>query len=286
MELVQRLHHHSQNVNPVERLASIVAGTALGYFGIREALKHHSLPGAGLALGGAALIRHGITGYCDMYRSDSVKNTTPQRTGNATIAYQQGVRVDRTTTINASREQVYAFWRNLENLPRFMKHVQCVRQVDDLHSHWIVEGPAGQKIEWDAEIINEIPNELLAWRSLPGASVDNAGSVRFEHATAGRGTKVTVSLQYEPPAGQVGVVLAKLLGTDPEQEVDMELHRLKNIIETGEIPTCIGQPSGRADDQVKHAKKSAMRLTEKVHDASEASFPASDAPAYSHVNGR
>ena len=269
----------SQNVHQVERIASIIAGTAMGYFGIREVLRHHSIPAAGLALGGAALIKHGVS-------SPGPRIPPAERAGNATIGYQHGIRVDRTTTINCPREQVYAFWRNLENLPRFMKHVQCVRQIDDLHSHWIVEGPAGQKVEWDAEIINEIPNELLAWRSLPGASVDNAGSVRFEHATAGRGTKVSVSLQYQPPAGQIGVVLAKLLGKDPDLEVDMELHRLKNIIEAGEIPTSTGQPSGRSDDHVRQARKSATKQTEQVHDASEASFPASDAPAYSHVNGR
>ena len=284
MELVQRRHHPGQNVHQVERIASIVAGTTLGYFGIREALTHHSIPGAGLALSGAALIKRGITGYCDLYAAVGMNTVVQERTGNSTIAYQQGVRVDRSTTINATREQVYAFWRNLENLPRFMKHVQCVKQMDDTHSHWIVKGPAGN-VEWDAEIINEVPNELIAWRSLPGASIDNAGSVRFEHATAGRGTKVTVSLQYAPPAGQIGVALAKLLGNDPEHEVDAELHRLKNIMEAGEIPTATGQPAGRPDEQAQQARKSATKQMEKVHDASEASFPASDAPAYSHVNG-
>jgi uncharacterized membrane protein len=147
-----------------------------------------------------------------------------------------------------------------------------------------MEGPAGQRVEWDAEIINEIPNELIAWRSLPGASVDNAGSVRFEHATAGRGTRVIVSLQYDPPAGQVGALVAKLFGRDPEREVDEEMHRLKNIIEAGEIPTSEGQPTGRADERVQQVNQK-VNKQEKVHDASEASFPASDPPAYNHVNG-
>ena len=283
MELVQR-NHPVQNIHQLERLASIIAGGSLALYGIRQGLKYHSIPGAGLALAGAALIKRGVTGYCDLYRTLGVKTAEQHPGANTSIAYQQGIRIDRSITINAGRAQVYEFWRNLENLPRFMKHVQCVKQQDALHSHWIVEGPAGQLMEWDAEIINEIPNELLAWRSLPGASVNNAGTVRFEHATAGRGTKLSVSLQYEPPAGQVGVVLAKLLGKEPEVEVDGELHRLKNIIEAGEIPTSSGQPTGRPDTQAEHISHRVKQ--EKVHDASEASFPASDPPSYSHVNGR
>ncbi len=284
MELVQP--RHTRNVSQIERIASIVAGGALGFYGIRQCLKHRSIPGAGLTLAGAALIKRGATGYCDLYRALGI-NTAGQLPGaNATIQYQEGIRVDRSITINASRETVYSFWRNLENLPRFMKHVQCVKKIDDKHSHWLVEGPAGQNIEWDAEIINEIPNELVAWRSLPGASVMNAGTVRFEHATAGRGTKVSVALQYDPPAGQVGVIVAKLFGKDPAHEVEMELHRLKNILEAGEIPTSEGQPAGRTDAQAEQAKKTAVKKAEEVHDASEASFPASDPPSYTHVNGR
>jgi uncharacterized membrane protein len=284
MELVQHRHHPTQNVHEAERFASILAGTSLAYIGMRQTLKYHSVPGVGLVLAGAALIRRGITGYCDLYHVMGVRTAQGQQGTNATIAYQQGIRIDRSITINAGREQVYSFWRNLENLPRFMKHVLSVKQTDDRHSHWAIEGPAGHRIEWDAEIINDVPNELLAWRSLPGAWANNAGSVRFEHATAGRGTKVTVSLKYELPAGQVGAMVAKLFGSDPEQTVDAELHRLKNIVEAGEIPTSAGQPSGRADDQAEHASHRLKQ--EKVHDASEASFPASDPPSYSHVNGR
>ena len=285
MELVERRPHPIHNVHQMERLASIIAGSAMGIYGLRETLKHHSIPGAGLVLGGAALIRRGVTGHCDLYNAVGVNTAESPQTGNATIGYQQGVRVDHSVTVNAGRESVYAFWRNLENLPHFMKHVQSVKQLDEHRSRWVVEGPAGARIEWEAEIINEIPNELLAWRSLPGASINNAGSVRFEHATAGRGTKVIVSLQYAPPAGQIGAKLVKLLGNNPEQEVDEELHRLKSIIEAGEIPTSAGQPAGRPDEHLHAAQKHATRQTEKVHDASEASFPASDAPSHSHVNG-
>jgi uncharacterized membrane protein len=286
MELVERHSNPTQNVHQMERLASIVAGGSLALYGLRQGLKYHSIAAStGLTLAGAALLKRGLTGYCDIYRALGVRTADDHPGASASIGYQQGFRVDRSITINAGREQVYEFWRKLENLPRFMKHVHCVKQTDEKHSHWIVEGPAGQKAEWDAEIINEIPHELIGGRSLPGASVPNAGSVRFEHATAGRGTKVTVSLQYEPLAGQVGVWVAKLFGKDPESEVELELHRLKSIIEAGEVPTSSGQPTGRSDIRAEQVHQNA-RKQEMVHDASEASFPASDAPSHSHVNGQ
>ena len=239
MELVQS--RNIQNVHRNERIASIIAGGALGLFGIREGLKHHSIPGASLALAGAALMKRGITGYCDLYHTFGVST-----------AGRKGTRVERSITINASREDVYSFCRNPENLPRFVKQAPCVK-----------------KAEWDAEITNEIPNELLAWRSLPGAAVERSGSVRFEHATAGRGTKVSVSLLVD--------------GKDCDREVAAGLIRLKNIIEAGEIPVSEGQPAGRVDDQTQQTGKSAVKQAEEVHDASEASFPASDPPSYSHV---
>jgi len=286
MEIVQHKLYPVQNVHEAERWGSIIAGSSLAFYGIRQALKYHSVPAAGLALAGAALIKRGVTGYCDLYRAVGVTTAPRKSSGiNATISYQQGIRVDRSITINASREDVYAFWRNLENLPRFMRHVQSVRTLDERRSHWVMEGLAGQRVEWDAEIINQIPNELLAWRSLPGASVDNAGAVRFAHATAGRGTKVSVSLQFDPPAGQVGLLIAKLFGKQPELELDGELHRLKNMIEAGEIPTSSGQPTGRPIDKAEHISQG-VNKQEKVHHASEDSFPASDPPSYSHVNGR
>ena len=126
MELVQHRNHPRQNVHQAERFASVIAGSSLAYYGIRQTLQHKSVSGAGLDLAGAALIKRGITGYCDLYRALGVKTAQPQSGTNATIPYQEGIRVDRSITINASREQVYAFWRNLENLPGFMEDVRCV----------------------------------------------------------------------------------------------------------------------------------------------------------------
>ncbi len=155
-----------------------------------------------------------------------------------------GVRVDRAITIQQPVEEVYAFWRQLENLPRFLRHVVAVIVKDKIHSRWTVNPGSGQNFEWDAEIIEELPNEVLSWRSMPDAEVDNAGSVRFQRATGDRGTVVKVSLIYRPPAGKVGVMIAKLLGWDAKAEVEEDLLRVRSLLETGEIPTIKGQPNG------------------------------------------
>jgi uncharacterized membrane protein len=151
-----------------------------------------------------------------------------------------------TVTINRSPEEIYRFWRNLENLPQFMNHLKSVTVQDESHSHWVAKGPAGTEVEWDAEIIADTPNEMIAWRSLPGATVDNAGTVRFEPAPGGRGTVVRVALKYDPPAGVVGATIAKLLGEAPEKQIPVDLHRIKQLLETGEIARTEGQSSGRS----------------------------------------
>jgi uncharacterized membrane protein len=148
-------------------------------------------------------------------------------------------------TINRSPEELYQFWRSLENLPQFMTHLHSVEVTDSQRSHWVAKGPAGSSVEWDAEIINDHPNELIAWRSLEDADVNNAGSVRFEPARGGRGTLVKVDLQYRPPAGKLGAAVAKVFGESPEKQIHVDLHRLKQVMETGEIATTEGQPAGR-----------------------------------------
>jgi len=138
-------------------------------------------------------------------------------------------------TINSTPEKLYTFWRNFENLPRFMNHLKSVKVIDDTRSHWVAKGPARAKAEWDAEIINEIPNELIGWRSVDGSRVDNAGSVHFKkRGTGRRGTEVKVVLRYDPPAGGIGAAIAKLFGEDPAHQVQEDLRRLKELIEIGE----------------------------------------------------
>ena len=156
-----------------------------------------------------------------------------------------GVPVERVVTISRSPEECYSFWRKLENLPRFMQHLEAVHVADDKRSHWVAKAPAGTKVEWDAEITEDRPNQLLAWRTLEGADVPNGGTVRFESAPPGRGTIVRVTLQYDPPAGRLGSVVAKLFGEEPDQQVRDDLRRFKQLMETGEVPTTEGQPAGK-----------------------------------------
>jgi uncharacterized membrane protein len=181
-----------------------------------------------------------------MYQALGINTAQEPRRPNASVAANQGVKVELSMTINKPREEIYRFWRNLENLPRFMRHLESVTVQGDKRSHWKAKAPAGVTVEWDAEIINERPNELIAWRSLPGADVDNAGSVHFQAAPGGRGTEVQVTLKYDPPAGQAGALIAKIFGEEPSQQIEDDLRRFKQMMEAAAIPTSAGQPSGPA----------------------------------------
>ena len=155
------------------------------------------------------------------------------------------VHVRASFTILKSPEELYRFWRNLENLPRFMKHVESVTDLGGNRSHWVVRAPAGRTIEWDAEIVAEEEGRALSWRTLPGAEVEHQGRVEFRPATGERGSVASVMLDYDPPGGKAGAVAAKLFGEEPGQQVREDLRRFKQLVETGEIPTTHGQPAGR-----------------------------------------
>jgi uncharacterized membrane protein len=145
------------------------------------------------------------------------------------------VRVTKTIIVNRSPEEVYRFWRDLANLPTFMKHLESVQVTGDNRSHWKATGPGGKTVEWDAEIVEDQPNTRIAWRSLEGSDIDNSGSVQFERAPGGRGTLVRVELRYTPPGGVVSTTLAKLFGEEPGQQVDDDLRAFKQVLETGEV---------------------------------------------------
>ena len=145
----------------------------------------------------------------------------------------EGLRVEQTVRIARPAEELYRFWRNLENLPRFMDHLESVRVLDERRSHWVARGPVGSRVEWDAEVHNEIPGQLLAWRSLPGAEVNHAGSVHFE-PDAGDFTLVRVILRYDPPGGRLGAGVARLFGEDPDTQVADDLRRFKQVMEAGD----------------------------------------------------
>jgi uncharacterized membrane protein len=189
-----------------------------------------------------------------------------------TLPYGYGIKIKKSVTVNASPEQLYSFWRNLSNLPKLFDNVLSVEVLDPARSHWTLSVPGGMTLEWDAEITVDRKNEMIGWRSLDGADLDNAGYVRFERATGGRGTVVRVALQYNPPAGKVGAVLSTLLGEKPGGQVQEALRKLKQLMEAGEIPT--------AEDEEKFPHS-----MEPVEAASEDSFPASDAPAWTGTTG-
>lgn len=155
------------------------------------------------------------------------------------------MKVERSTTIMRPRAEVYAYWRDLEQLPTFMYHLESVEETDANHSHWIARAPGGRTVEWDAEIVEDVPNEFISWRSVGDEdSVRNAGTVRFLTAPADRGTEVHVSLSYDSPVGAAGKMVAKLLGEDPDQQVRDDLRRLKQALETGEVLRSEGSLEG------------------------------------------
>ena len=154
-------------------------------------------------------------------------------------------RVEKVIAIDRAPDELYSFWRQFDNLPQFMRHLESVRAIGDRRSHWVARGPAGSSVQWDAEIVDDRPGELISWRSLPGADVTNSGSVSFERAPGGRGTFVRVQMQYDPPGGLFGASIAKLLGEEPSVQVQRDLYRFKQIMETGQVTTTEGQSAGR-----------------------------------------
>jgi uncharacterized membrane protein len=272
-----------KNVSQSERWISAIGGGALVLYG----LKRRSISSIPFFLVGGSLIYRGTTGHCSVYNALGV-STADRSRGSASVEASRDIKVDRSVTINRSPEELYRFWRNFENLPRFMENLESVRTIDDRRSHWVAKAPMGKTVEWDAEIINEEENKLIAWRSLEGSDVDSAGSVRFEPAPGGRGTEVKVSLIYNPPGGKIGSIISKLFGKDPEQQVQEDLRRFKQLMEVGEIPTTEGQPSARKTDSEPLGNRQESSYTTRTKDkkedivqkASEDSFPASDPPSW------
>jgi uncharacterized membrane protein len=230
------------NVHESERLASNIGGGVLVLAGMLRG----GLGGLTMTLIGGTLLYRGVTGHCHLYEALGASTADEGRGPSGSVPAQHGGRVEEAVTIDRSPEELYRFWRNFENLPRFMEHLKSVTVTGGDRSHWVAEGPLGQSVEWDAEIHNERANELIAWRSLAGSQVETAGSVHFSPAAEGRGTEVRVNLKYNPPAGQLGIAVAKLLGASADQQVRDDLRRFKQIMETGEIPATEGQTSGRA----------------------------------------
>jgi uncharacterized membrane protein len=219
------------NVGQTERIISGAAAAALGLVALRKRrLRRLLLPLAG------GLASRALTGRCAVNRALGRNTARAERMGGGGRPGRRGIKVDQSTTINRPRQEVFAFWRNFENLPRFMDHLESVRVIDEGRSQWIAKGPAGTRVQWEAEIHDEIPEELIAWRSLEGADVDHEGSVRFR-PLENDVTEVRVVLRYEPPAGRAGAAVARLFGEDPARQVAEDLRRFKQVLEAGEVPT-------------------------------------------------
>ena len=230
------------NLGTIERwLSGLTGGTLFGYGILRR-----DWIGATLVAVGGVLVARGATGHSFLYQALNVDTSQKERQNATSVPHNRGVKVVRSETIQKSPAELYRFWRNFENLPRFMQHLQSVTVKDITHSHWVAKTPAGREVTWDAVIINEKENELIAWRSLGDADIDNAGSVHFTPAPGGRGTVVKVVLEYNPPAGQAGKLIAKILGEEPDTQVREDLRHFKEMMEAGEIPTTEGQSSGRS----------------------------------------
>jgi uncharacterized membrane protein len=185
-------------------------------------------------MAGASIALRGAAGWCPVYaaagvdRSEprlGVRRTDPRRA----LAGSRGLNVRDRITIRRDVETVYQFWRRLENLPRLIEHLESVKQTDETYSHWVARGPFGLRVEWDAQIINEIPNRLLAWRSLEGSDLVSAGSVHFRETPLG--TEVRVAMQYSLPAGKTGAALAWFLGETPAQQLREGLERMQSEME-------------------------------------------------------
>jgi uncharacterized membrane protein len=217
------------NVTPDERLISALCGTALAAYGLRRP----SWTGALLTLAGGSLFHRAITGHCLIYDALGINSNKRSRAGVVSVRHNQGIKIERSIWVNSPPAEAYRFWGNFENLPRFMNNVESVTKTSEKRSHWVVKGPAGVRVEWDAEIHNQVENEMIAWRSLENADVNHAGSVHFE--AAGSGTEVRVVLSYEPPAGRAGAAIAKLFGEKPEEQIEEDLQRFKRVMELGQV---------------------------------------------------
>jgi uncharacterized membrane protein len=157
--------------------------------------------------------------------------------------------IGRTVSINRSRQELYEFWRDFRNLPLFMENIESVNILDGNRSHWVVRGPANSDLEWDSEITEDVPGEVIAWRSVEGASVQNSGRVEFRESSNGRGTVVSVTIVYDPPAGKLGKAFAKIFRREPKIQARQELRRFKQLMETGELSTAAISPDAVLEEE-------------------------------------
>jgi uncharacterized membrane protein len=246
----------TMNLSQADRTTSLIGGGALLAYGLYK----RSWAGYGMAAVGGLLAYRAVTA------SNAANKVRVRRSHNVSVPYETGTRVDGSVTVSVPRVEAYRFWRNLENTPKFMHLIQSVKEIDNKTSHWVAKAPAGSSVEWTAEVINEVENALLAWRSVSG-DIRTAGSVQFKDAPGG-GTVILLESQYSGPGGKVAAWLAKLAGGDPAVQLDRDLQCFKELMETGATRS---KNNGAS-------KKGWVR--DEVGQASEESFPASDPPSW------
>jgi uncharacterized membrane protein len=242
-----------------ERLISMIGGAALALAGM---IKRGWL-GLGMGLAGGGLMMRGATGNSMIMRLLGKNRAVVDPSARVAVPHNQGMRVEDSIVIHRSAHELYEFWRDFTHLAEFMPHVKSIEVYEGNRSKWVVEGPAGASVSWDAEIVNDIPNELIAWRTVSGSVVDHAGSVRFHPMADGNSTRVTVTFEYAPTGGSVGAAVARLFGKAPEQQVSKALQQLKDLMDGVAI---------RRDGTQSHE--------DIVELSSDESFPASDPPGY------
>lgn len=221
------LREGAHSYDELERLATASGAVALLAYG----LSRRSVPGMLAAAAAVPLAYRAIAGHWPSALESGRANGDTR----SALSGPRGIHVRESVRLEKPIAEVYGFWRRLENLPRFMANLERVTDLGGGRSHWVAKGPAGLTVEWDAEIISDIDNKLISWRSLPEADVATAGSVSFEPVRQGQSTQIAVHLQYEPPAGRVGSMVAWLAGQEPSQTIREDLRRLKQVLEAGEI---------------------------------------------------
>ncbi|MDB5390000.1 MAG: hypothetical protein JWM11_5646 [Planctomycetaceae bacterium] len=217
------------NVGQAERLVSLALGGTLAWAGLRR----KSLGGLCLAAVGGSLVYRGVTGWCQLYNALHI--STAELAPQASLGPGEGFKVEKSITVERTADELYLFWRNLSNLPYVFQHIKSIRVADSTKSHWTIRGPLNSILEWDAELIEDHPGKLIAWRSLEGSDVSTAGSVHFRSLPDMTGTEVQVVLRYSPSGGCLGRTLAQWFGEFPERQIESELEDFKKVMERQDV---------------------------------------------------
>jgi len=232
------LPHPTANLHEADRLLSLAVGsylTVTGLTGRRVSLLSSVV--------GGYLLYRAFGGHCPVMQALGLDFASHE--GPATVIEAGGgIRVEHAVTINRSRDELYRYWRNFENLPRIMSHLKEVKESGGQRSHWVAKGPLGMDVAWDAEIITDRPNEAISWRSAEGSTIATAGSVHFRESAAPNWTELRVNLKVDPPAGKLGTMVAGLFGQNPDQQIREDLARFKQFMETGATSGAAKQPNG------------------------------------------